>query len=151
MFAVVLRRLAEDHPSMKNFAPCAKFLRSIALPITRAPQRKILPPGLLYNQAAFFLISLYRSLLAETCLTYLNSLQVKNLTPYSPLDYGSMPFFRYAARYWGTHTNKDLTNNAKTLALRLLNQSSFKLSFFQLLYVFNYSLFSIVNLLAIDG
>ena len=33
-----------------------------------------------------------------------------------------MPFLKYSARYWGTHTKKDLSDNARTLALDLLNQ-----------------------------
>jgi len=62
------------------------------------------------------------SILVETCLTYLNSPQVKNLIPDSlPLPQ-SMPFLKYSARYWGTHTNKDLLDNVRALALKLLNQ-----------------------------
>ena len=74
----------------------------------------------LYNHPSFF--SKPHSILAETCLTYLNSRQVKNLTSNSPLDYGRMPFLKYSARYWGTHTTKDLTDNARPLALKFLNQ-----------------------------
>ena len=62
------------------------------------------------------------SILAETCLTYLNSQQINNLTSHSLPYYGSMPFLKYSSRYWGTHTNKDLSDQAKTLALKLLNQ-----------------------------
>jgi len=62
------------------------------------------------------------SMLAETCLTYLNSQQVNSYTSHSFPDHGSMPFLKYSARYWGTHTTKDLSDNARTLALTLLNQ-----------------------------
>ena len=62
------------------------------------------------------------SVLAETCLTYLNSQQVKNLTSHSLPDHGSMPFLKYSSRYWGTHANKDLSDLARTLALELLKQ-----------------------------
>jgi len=62
------------------------------------------------------------SILAETCLTYLNSHQVKNLTSHSLQDCGSMPFLEYSASYWGTHAKRELSDNAKTLALELLNQ-----------------------------
>ena len=61
-------------------------------------------------------------ILADTCLTYLNSPQVKNLTSYLPPDHGSMPFLKYSARYWGTHASRDLSDNLKTLALKLLDQ-----------------------------
>ena len=62
------------------------------------------------------------SILAETCLTYLNSQQVKNLTSHSLPGHGRMPFLKYSARYWGTHTNKDLSDNVRAFALKLLNR-----------------------------
>jgi len=68
------------------------------------------------------LFSKPHSILAETCLTYLNSQQVTNLTSHSSPDTQSMPFLKYSARYWGTHTNRDLSDSAKALALVLLNQ-----------------------------
>jgi len=68
------------------------------------------------------LFSKPHSILAETCLTYLNSQQVINLTPLSLPSPQSMPFLKYCARYWGTHTNKDHSVHAKTMALELLNK-----------------------------
>jgi len=62
------------------------------------------------------------SMLAETCLTYLNSQQIKDLTPHSLPSPQSMPFLKYSARYWGTHANRNLSDNARALALKLLNQ-----------------------------
>jgi len=62
------------------------------------------------------------STLAETCLTYLNSQQIKDLTPHSLPSPQSMPFLKYSARYWGTHANRNLSDNARALALKLLNQ-----------------------------
>ena len=63
-----------------------------------------------------------QSILAETCLTYLNSQQVTDLTSHSPSGTQSMPFFKYSARYWGTHANRDLSVHSRDLALELLNQ-----------------------------
>ena len=68
------------------------------------------------------LFSKPHSILAETCLTYLNSRQVKRHTPHALPDHASTPFLKYSARYWGAHTNKDLSDNARTLALELLDQ-----------------------------
>ena len=68
------------------------------------------------------LFSKSHSMLAETCLTYLNSQQVKRLTPYFLLPPQSIAFLKYSARYWGTHMNKDLSDHAMALALELLNQ-----------------------------
>ena len=68
------------------------------------------------------LFSRPHSILAETCLTYLNSHQVKNLTYYSLPPPQSRLFLKYSARHWGTHANKDLSDHARTLALELLNE-----------------------------
>ena len=62
------------------------------------------------------------SILAETCLTYLNSQQVKNLPSHPSPDQQNMPFLKYSSRYWGTHANKELTDHTRTLALELLVQ-----------------------------
>ena len=67
------------------------------------------------------LFSKPHSILAEACLTYLNSQQLKNLTPHSLLDDRSMQFLKYSSRYWGTHTNRDLSVNVRALALKLLS------------------------------
>ena len=68
------------------------------------------------------LFSKPHSILAETCLTYLNSQQVKSLTSHSLPDQRSMPFLKYSSRYWGIHANRELSDHAKTLALELLDQ-----------------------------
>jgi len=73
------------------------------------------------------------SILAETCLTYLNSRQVKSLTPDSLQPSQSMPFFKYCARYWGAHMKKDLSENARALALELFNQYEYQISAVSLL------------------
>ena len=68
------------------------------------------------------LFSKPHSILTETCLTYLNSQQVKHLAPHSLLSPQTMPFLKYSSRYWGIHMNKDLSDHAMALALELLNQ-----------------------------
>jgi len=62
------------------------------------------------------------SILAETCLTYLNSPHVKNLAFHPHPDHQSMPFLKYSSRYWGTHARRELSDHARTLALELLVQ-----------------------------
>ena len=49
------------------------------------------------------LFSKPHSILAETCLTYPNSRQVKNLTTHSLSPPQNVTFLKYSARYWGTH------------------------------------------------
>jgi len=60
------------------------------------------------------------SILAETCLTYLSSQQVKNIAPRSLPNHQRMPFLQYASRYWGVHAERELSEHARTLALKLL-------------------------------
>ena len=62
------------------------------------------------------------SILAETCLTYLNSQQIKDLSFHSLPGHQSVPFLAYSSRYWGTHANKELSDHAQTLALELLDR-----------------------------
>ena len=62
------------------------------------------------------------SVIAEACLTYLNSPQVKNLSCH-PLPGGQvMPFLKYSSRYWGAHAKKELSGHAMTLGMQLLSQ-----------------------------
>ena len=60
------------------------------------------------------------SAMAETCLTYLDSDQVKAL-PVNPSPCpSSMPFLKYCSRYWGTHAKRELSDRAILLARELL-------------------------------
>jgi len=60
------------------------------------------------------------SVIAETCLTYLNSQQVMTPSATLLLDIPAVPFLRYSALYWGTHGKRELSDDAKSLALKLL-------------------------------
>jgi len=62
------------------------------------------------------------SVIAESCLTYLNSPQVKNHSSHTSPDYQTMPFVKHSSRYWGTHANRELSDQARALGLRLLSQ-----------------------------
>ena len=66
------------------------------------------------------------SAMAEICLTYLNSQQVKAL-PWNANHRCSSfkedyPFLRYCSLYWGVHANRDLSDCARSLALQLLQE-----------------------------
>jgi len=68
------------------------------------------------------------STIAETCLSYLNSQQVKDLSiTLSPglqsiRDLRSIPpFLEYSSVYWGTHAKRDLSDRAKLLARKLFD------------------------------
>ena len=59
------------------------------------------------------------STMAETCLSYLNSQQVKALSTIPSLDSQDTPFLQYSSVYWGMHAKRNLSNCAKLLALKL--------------------------------
>jgi len=62
------------------------------------------------------------SAMAEICLTYLNSQQVKALsTTHSP-DVRNTPFLQYCSVYWGVHAKRELSEEGKSLALELLKE-----------------------------
>jgi len=59
------------------------------------------------------------SAIAETCLSYLNSQQVKALSTSPSPNIQHKPFLEYSALYWGVHAKRDLSDCAKQLALKL--------------------------------
>jgi len=59
------------------------------------------------------------STMAEVCLTYLNSKQVKAPSAYTSLGIPKIPFLEYSSVYWGVHAKRDLSDHASSLALEL--------------------------------
>jgi len=68
------------------------------------------------------LFSRPHSAMAEVCLTYLNSEQVKAISPDLPPDMFDTPFLEYCSVYWGVHAKKELSDYGKSLALQLLQE-----------------------------
>ena len=62
------------------------------------------------------------STIAEVCLTYLNFGCARDLSPTLRSAPETTPLLQYASVYWGTHTRRGMTENVKTLALRLLDK-----------------------------
>jgi len=66
------------------------------------------------------------SVMAEICLTYLNSQQVKALPvpgfgrAYALRDQN--PFLVYCSLYWGVHAKQDFSDGARSLAMQLLQE-----------------------------
>jgi len=74
------------------------------------------------------LFSKPHSAMAEICLTYLNSKQVKALsTAHSP-DTRSMPLLKYCSVYWGVHAKRELSDYGISLALELLKEHCSQIS-----------------------
>ena len=62
------------------------------------------------------------SAMAEICLTYLNSEQVKALSIAHSSDTQVTPFLEYCSRYWGAHARRELSDYGILLALELLKE-----------------------------
>jgi len=72
-----------------------------------------------YLSAGAGILSTPHSSIAETCLTYLNSEQVKAIPADSYPDFPEIPFLRYSSLYWGVHAKKELSDCTRSLALEL--------------------------------
>jgi len=59
--------------------------------------------------------------IAETCLTYLNSDQIKSFSTTPSPNLQHTPFLQYSSLYWGVHAKMDLSDCAKLLALKLFD------------------------------
>ena len=62
------------------------------------------------------------SIMAEACLTYLNSDQAKALPAKPQPDLSRMPFLKYCSRYWGTHAKRELSDRVMLLVMELLDR-----------------------------
>ena len=60
--------------------------------------------------------------MAETCLTLLNSTQVRALSADPSAVPYDKPFLRYSSVYWGVHAKRELSNRARSLALELFQE-----------------------------
>ncbi|RPB03808.1 hypothetical protein L873DRAFT_1800323, partial [Choiromyces venosus 120613-1] len=60
--------------------------------------------------------------MAEVCLTYLTSRQVRALSANPSPNLQDTPFLQYCSIHWGTHARGDLSECAKLLALRLFEE-----------------------------
>jgi len=61
-------------------------------------------------------------ILGETCLTYLNYDQVKRLSVNNHLNLRDTPFLEYSSLHWVNHAKMELSDHAKSLALKLLTR-----------------------------
>jgi len=75
-----------------------------------------------YLRAQPELLGAAHSTMAETCLSYLTSQQVKALSTNPSSGPQEMPFLEYCSLYWGMHAKRDLSECAKLLALKLFDE-----------------------------
>jgi len=60
--------------------------------------------------------------MADIYLTYLNSAQLKAIRADCAPDISEMPFLKYCYLYWEAHARKELSDHARSLALKLLQE-----------------------------
>ena len=72
-----------------------------------------------YLRAHPELFGTVHSTMAETCLSYLNSQQIRALSTSISPNLQSTPFLEYSSVYWGMHARRELSDRAKLLALTL--------------------------------
>ena len=60
--------------------------------------------------------------MAEICLTYLNSKQVKAIPANRSPGLSDTPFLEYCSLYWGVHAKRELSDNTISLALELFQE-----------------------------
>ena len=77
-----------------------------------------------YLRAQPELSSTAHSAIAETCLIYLNSREIKALSTSPSPDLQDTPFLKYSSLYWGMHAKRGLSDCAKVLALKLFDDFS---------------------------
>jgi len=77
---------------------------------------------LIHPTAKVYLSTHPHSAMAEICLTYLNSEQVKAIPADPSTVTHDNPFLEYCSVYWGIHAKRKLSNHARSLALQLLQE-----------------------------
>jgi len=122
---------ADNVPSMGLLLACCQGL--VAVEKEASTVRLIHFTVQEYLRAHPGLFGSAHSTMAETCLSYLNSHQVKALSvnPVSDLkdsDFQATPFLEYSSLYWGIHAKRELSNRAKMLALKLFDDCNSHIS-----------------------
>ena len=100
--------------------------------------RLIHPTAKEYLSTRTDIFSKPHSAMAEICLTYLNSRQVKALSADPSTVAHHKPFLEYCSIYWGIHAKRELSDHARSLALELLREYEDHISRKLLLTQINY-------------
>ena len=75
-----------------------------------------------YLHAHFDLFGQSHSIMAETCLTYLNFSAIKEISPTLSAQPQSAPFLNYSSLYWGVHAKRGASRDVVPLALQIFSQ-----------------------------
>jgi len=94
-----------------------------------------------YLSTSSDIFSTPHSTMAEICMTYLNSEQVKAVPTNQLLGMLEMPFLKYCSLYWGVHAKRELSLSGRSLALQLLQECDGHISIKYILKQLGYSVF----------
>jgi len=111
---------ADNAPSISTLVGCCQGL--ITVDKETSTVRLIHPTVKEYLSTRTDIFSNPHSAMAEICLIYLNSEQVKALSADPSAVIHDKPFLEYCSVYWGTHAKRQLTYQGEKLALKLLRE-----------------------------
>ena len=111
----------DNAPSISTLADCCQGL--ITVDKEASTVRLIHFTLQEYLSAHPYIFGRPHSEMAEICLTYLNSQQIKALSTAPSPDTQNTPFLEYCALYWGVHAKRELSDCAGLLALELLKEN----------------------------
>jgi len=111
---------ADNAPSISTLVSCCEGL--ITVDKETSAVRLIHPTVKEYLSTRLDIFSKPHAAIAEICLTYLNSEQVKALSADPNAVTHDKPFLEYCSVYWGIHAKRELSDQARSLALELLQK-----------------------------
>jgi len=111
---------ARNIPSISTLVSCCQGL--ITVEKETSTVRLVHPTVQDYLSARPDIFSRPHAAMAEICLTYLNSKEVKALPAHSPPVTHDKPFLGYCSIYWGVHAKRGPSDYAKWLALELFRE-----------------------------
>ena len=111
---------ADNVPSRSMVADCCQGL--IAVDKEASTVRLIHFTLQEYLSAHHDIFATPHTAMSETCLTYLNSAEVKAISADPTPDIRDTPFLEYCSVYWGAHAKKEPSDRTISLSLKLLQQ-----------------------------
>ena len=112
---------ASNPPSISTLVSCCQGLITVDKEASTVRLIHFTLQG--YLSAYPDIFSRPHSAMVETCLTYLNSRQVKALSAAPAPGASGALFLEYCSIYWGVHGKRELSDSASSLALELLKEN----------------------------
>jgi len=108
-------------PSMSTLANCCQGLITVDKEASTVRLIHFTLQEYLFSHLDLF--TKPHSAMAEICLTYLNSRQMKALSTDPSSDTQNAPFLQYCSVFWGVHAKRELSDYGRSLALELLKEN----------------------------